>query len=121
MKEKSLSFPFIYFFETGLFNGLRPIQIKKLFSVFRLISGRPKNARPRPPRRGLGLAPIKRKRLTRISGFGNVLHSSLEAVGADPWVPYPYGSYPRCVVAGLDPAMLVFAGQNKLVGSPEWT
>ena len=29
MKGKKLSFPFICFFESGLFNGLRPIQIKK--------------------------------------------------------------------------------------------
>jgi hypothetical protein len=29
MKPKLLSFAFIYFSESGLFNGLRPIQIKK--------------------------------------------------------------------------------------------
>jgi hypothetical protein len=29
MKAKLLSFIFIYFSESGLFNGLRPIQIKK--------------------------------------------------------------------------------------------
>jgi hypothetical protein len=28
MKERSLSFPFIFFFKSGLFRGLRPIQIK---------------------------------------------------------------------------------------------
>jgi hypothetical protein len=33
MKGKVLSFPFIYFSESGLFNGLRPIQIKKLSPV----------------------------------------------------------------------------------------
>jgi hypothetical protein len=31
MKGKVLSFPFISFSESGLFNGLRPIQIKKIF------------------------------------------------------------------------------------------
>jgi hypothetical protein len=30
MKAKSLSFAFIYFSESGLFNGLRAIQIRKL-------------------------------------------------------------------------------------------
>jgi hypothetical protein len=29
MKAKSLSFAFIYFSESGLFNGLRRIQVKK--------------------------------------------------------------------------------------------
>jgi hypothetical protein len=33
MKEKKLSFPFISFSESGLFSGLRPIQIKKSFSL----------------------------------------------------------------------------------------
>jgi hypothetical protein len=28
-----LSFTYVYFFESGLFNGLRPIQIKKSFPV----------------------------------------------------------------------------------------
>jgi hypothetical protein len=31
MKTKSLSFVFMGFSETGLFNGLRPIKIKNLF------------------------------------------------------------------------------------------
>src|ERR1700722_10434239 len=31
MKGNFLSFPFISFLESGLFNGLRPIQIKKIF------------------------------------------------------------------------------------------
>jgi hypothetical protein len=31
MKAKVLSFPFIYFSESGLFNGLQPIQIKNFF------------------------------------------------------------------------------------------
>jgi hypothetical protein len=34
MKAKSLSFAFIYFLESGLFNGLWPIQIKKSFPPF---------------------------------------------------------------------------------------
>jgi hypothetical protein len=38
MKEKKLSFPFIYFLESGLFKGLLPIQIKK----FPLTTGRSK-------------------------------------------------------------------------------
>jgi hypothetical protein len=33
MKAKQLSFPFIYFSESCLFNALRPIQIKNLFPV----------------------------------------------------------------------------------------
>jgi hypothetical protein len=33
MKGKKLSFPFICFFESGLFNGLRPIQIKKIAPI----------------------------------------------------------------------------------------
>ena len=36
MKAKVLSFVFITFSESGLFNGLQPIQIQKLFSLFRL-------------------------------------------------------------------------------------
>jgi hypothetical protein len=35
MKAKMLSFPFICFSESGLFNELRPIQIKKSFSFLR--------------------------------------------------------------------------------------
>jgi hypothetical protein len=42
MKGKALSFPFIYFLESRLFNGLRPIQIKKSFSVLWLCPGCPK-------------------------------------------------------------------------------
>jgi hypothetical protein len=34
MKGRELSFPFIYFSESGLFNELRPIQIKKFSSLF---------------------------------------------------------------------------------------
>jgi hypothetical protein len=34
MKGNELSFPFIYFSESGLFNELRPIQIKKFSSLF---------------------------------------------------------------------------------------
>jgi len=34
MKAKSLSFAFISFCESGLFNGLRPIQIKKFLLLF---------------------------------------------------------------------------------------
>jgi hypothetical protein len=41
MKGESLSFPFIYFSESGVFNGLRRIQIKKiLLSVFLRAVGR---------------------------------------------------------------------------------
>src|ERR1700677_3505354 len=36
MKAKLLSFPFICFSESGLFNGLRPIQIKKILSLVTL-------------------------------------------------------------------------------------
>src|ERR1700679_805904 len=36
VKANFLSFPFIYFSESGLFNGLQPIQIKKLLVLFRL-------------------------------------------------------------------------------------
>jgi hypothetical protein len=34
MKGNELSFPFIYFSESGVFNELRPIQIKKFSSLF---------------------------------------------------------------------------------------
>jgi hypothetical protein len=34
-----LSFANVYFFESGLFNGLRPIQIKKIFSVLSPVVG----------------------------------------------------------------------------------
>jgi hypothetical protein len=34
LKAKSLLFPFISFSESGLFNGLQPIQIKKSFPSF---------------------------------------------------------------------------------------
>jgi hypothetical protein len=33
MKAKRLGFIFIYFSESGLFNGLRPIQTEKSFSI----------------------------------------------------------------------------------------
>jgi hypothetical protein len=36
MKEKWLSFPFIYFSETGLFKGLRPKKMKKFAVSTRL-------------------------------------------------------------------------------------
>jgi hypothetical protein len=64
MKEKSLSFPFISFFETGLFSGL-------------------------PLRQG-ALGSDEEEHLTHISGFGNNLHSSLEAVGAYLGSPFPF-------------------------------
>jgi hypothetical protein len=38
MKANFLSFPFICFSESGLFNGLQPIQIKKLFLISNLIA-----------------------------------------------------------------------------------
>ena len=37
MKGKKLSFPFVYFPESGLFNGLRPIKIKKSPARFRSV------------------------------------------------------------------------------------
>jgi hypothetical protein len=40
MKGELLSFPFIYFSESGLFNGLQPIQIKKFSSVSNSPAGR---------------------------------------------------------------------------------
>jgi hypothetical protein len=36
MKANFLSFPFICFSESGLFNGLQPIQIKKTFPYLKL-------------------------------------------------------------------------------------
>jgi hypothetical protein len=41
MKAKVLSFPFIYFSESGLFNGLQPIQIKKFLLLDFLFAGCP--------------------------------------------------------------------------------
>jgi hypothetical protein len=40
MKAKVLSFPFIYFSESRLFNGLQRIQIEKIFSFSRLNTSR---------------------------------------------------------------------------------
>jgi len=40
MKAKVLSFVFISFSESGLFNGLHPIQIQKIFSFSRLNTSR---------------------------------------------------------------------------------
>jgi hypothetical protein len=82
-----LSFAYIYFFESGLFNGLQPIQIKKSspsFGSTQVVQKR--SILPASPAARLGSA--KKKHLTHISGFGNDLHSSLEALGA-----HPYGSY----------------------------
>jgi hypothetical protein len=82
-----LAFTSVYFFESGLFNGLQPIQIKKIFPVFRLSSGRPKTL-DLPPRGPRGLNSAQKKNLTHIFAFGNDLHSWLEVPGA-----HPYGSY----------------------------
>jgi hypothetical protein len=109
-----LSFAYVYFFESGLFNGLRPIQIKKfprLLAQFRSS----KNARSRPPRWRRGLDPAKKKNLTHISGFGNDMHSWLEALGA-----HPYGSYSRFSSwpgqARLVPAMTKPEGGSEATG-----
>jgi hypothetical protein len=40
MKAKVLSFVFITFSESGLFNGLRPIQIQKIVSFSKLSTSR---------------------------------------------------------------------------------
>jgi hypothetical protein len=39
MKAKQLSFVFISFSESGLFNGLQPIQIKKSFRISTRVPG----------------------------------------------------------------------------------
>jgi hypothetical protein len=73
IKGKRLSFPFIYFSESGLFNGLQPIQIKKLLVLFRLrdvLSARlaqtsfPILFRPPPP-----LKSDRQKHITHASVF----------------------------------------------------
>jgi hypothetical protein len=82
-----LAFTSVYFSESGLFNGLRPIQIKKFLPSFDSVQVVQKRS-IRPPRWRRGLDPEKKKNLTHISGFGNDLHSWLEALGT-----HPYGSY----------------------------
>jgi hypothetical protein len=71
MKEKSLSFPFISFSESGLFNDLRPIQIKNYScpsAQFR--SSKTIHLASSP---GRGMDPMKKIHLAHISGIGNDL------------------------------------------------
>src|SRR3984885_531118 len=101
MKGKKLSFPFICFLESGLFNGLRPIQIK--------ISSQPRAARNvltlsfghTPPRRGCDVATGKgiarnsviRKSFVRKSASGFWTRESLSSPRLSSRVAKAFGAH----------------------------
>jgi hypothetical protein len=101
-----LAFASVYFFESGLFNGLRPIQIKKSFPSFGSVQVVQKRSIS-PPSLAARLEFDVEEKPNIFFGFGNDLHSWLEALGA-----HPYGSYSHFSswsgLTWLDPAIHVF-------------
>jgi hypothetical protein len=80
MKAKLLSFAFFYFCESGLFNGLRPIQIKKSFPVSHCASNvTTRSLSPVSSRRGErhGVNPAMGRHIIQISVFGKRLLAGL--------------------------------------------
>src|ERR1700685_137014 len=82
MEAKSLSFAFIYFSESGLFKGLRRIQIKKFPSASARVAGcrrrlsrafRHPISRRHTPRERCGLSSATGETITLIFGFRKLL------------------------------------------------
>jgi hypothetical protein len=100
-----LSFAYVYFLESGLFNGLQPIQIKKSFPVSRCVSnviGAP-FASPLSPRaastgssnRNINSTHSGLRKENACQNFAAALHErvfSFDAKGVAPLCPEPYFS-----------------------------
>jgi hypothetical protein len=80
------SFAYVYFLESGLFNELQPVQIKKSFPASGPAQDVPSGGIASDifplslRRRAAGIYPAKGKVIARISGQRNKLHGSYSAI-----------------------------------------